>query len=100
MEEQTDTGKTETKRTNQKREHASHTQHAMPARGEASISEVTSHYLIGYCTTGLLRYRLLLSNRCTLTQLSFLASLLLMLLLSCTLKILILNVSSGVCIQP
>ena len=97
MEEQADIEKTATERTDQKREHASHTQHAMPARGEASISAVTSHYLIGCCTTGLLRYRLSSSNRCTLTQLSFLAFLLLMMLLfSYTLKILILNVSSRV----
>ena len=38
MEEQAETEKTESERTDQKRKHASHTQHAMPARGEASIS--------------------------------------------------------------
>ena len=38
MEEQADTEKTETKRTDHKREHASHIQQAMPARSEASIS--------------------------------------------------------------
>ena len=38
MEEQDDTERTKTKRTDQQREHVSHTQHTMPARGEASMS--------------------------------------------------------------
>ena len=46
MEEQIDTGKTETERTDHKREHASYTQHAMPAQGEASASAVS---LLGSC---------------------------------------------------
>ena len=59
------------------------------------LPSMMSHYLIGRCTTGIL-----LNNRYTLTQLSFLASLLLILLLSYTLKTLILDVSSRVFIQP
>ena len=46
MEEQADTEKTKTERTDHKREHASHTQHAMPAQGEASTSAVS---LLGSC---------------------------------------------------
>ena len=38
MEEQTDTGKTETERIDQEMKHTSHAQNAMPARGEASTS--------------------------------------------------------------
>ena len=99
MDEQADTRRTEIEMTDQETKHASHTYYTMPARGEASTNAVTSLYLIGYCTTRLMRYRFLLNSRCTLTHLSFLASLLLMLLLSCTLKTLILNVSSRVFIQ-
>ena len=76
----------------------------MPCMFEARLPWVlplmTSHYLIGRRTTGLLRYGLLLNNKCTLTQLNFLDSLFLMLLLSYTIKTLILNVNSRVCIQP
>ena len=46
MEEQADIEKTETERTDHKREHASHTQHAMLAQGEASTSAVS---LLGSC---------------------------------------------------
>ena len=41
MEEQTDTGKTETERTDQKREHASHIQHTMHVRSEASMNNIS-----------------------------------------------------------
>ena len=91
MEEQTDTEKTETERTDQETKHAFHTQHAMSVQSEASI---------GRCTIGFVRYKLLLNNICTLTQLRFLVLFLLMLLLSCTLQTLILDVSSKVFIQP
>ena len=46
MEEQADIEKTETERTDYKREHASHTQHALPTQGEASTSAVS---LLGSC---------------------------------------------------
>ena len=38
MEEHFDTERTKTERTDKETNHASHTQHAMPARGEASTS--------------------------------------------------------------
>ena len=38
IEELADTEKTEIEKTDQKREHASHTQHAISAQGEASMS--------------------------------------------------------------
>ena len=38
MEEKADTERNETERTDQEMKHASHTQHAMPARGEDSMS--------------------------------------------------------------
>ena len=46
MEEQADTEKTETERTDYKREHASHTQHIMPAWGKASTSATFDDVLL------------------------------------------------------
>ena len=47
MDEQADTKRTETERTDQEMKHTSHIQHTMPVRTEASTSAVKSHYLIG-----------------------------------------------------
>ena len=47
MEEQADTRRTGTEMTDQETKHASHIQHTMHVRSEASMSAVTSHYLIG-----------------------------------------------------
>ena len=41
MDEQVDTGKTETERTDQKREHASYIQHTMHVRSEASMNNIS-----------------------------------------------------------
>ena len=102
MEEQTDTRRTETEKTDHKREHAFHTQHAMPTRGEASTSATFNDVLLldrsMYYWASMIRT--LIEQQMYIDIAQHHASLLLMLLLSCTLKTLILDVSSKVFIQP